>query len=332
MTTLRLSAPPPSPLLTRVPLSTEPLPALGEPPPHWPGRQISSGGLVMHVRETPSLAVDPVPSVYLHGLGGSATNWTDLAGLLAGRASGLAIDLPGFGLSQPLASADYSMSAQADAVAGILAGLDTGPVHLFGNSMGGGIALLLADRHPELVTTLTLISPAMPDLRLDLRRMSDPRLALAMLPVVGRLAKRGLVRMTPEEHTEQLLRLCFADPARVTPERFALAVEECSERMTMPWAGSALAPAVGAILREWLVPPDRSLWAVAGRITAPTLVIWGDRDRVISVRKAARTARMLSRGRLLVLPRTGHAAQMERPMSVARAVLGMWAAVDRGDW
>ena len=73
----------------------------------------------------------------------------------------------------------------------------------------------------------------------------------------------------------------------------------------------------------WLLPP---------KITAPTLVVWGTEDRLVSVRKAPRVARVVPRGRLLVLPRTGHVAQMERPVSVARAVAGMWEAVERRAW
>ncbi|HEX9335689.1 MAG TPA: alpha/beta hydrolase [Pseudonocardiaceae bacterium] len=332
---LRYPAPPARPLLTRVPLSDAALPVLDDLPWPWPGRHLAIGaigGETLHVRDTPGQHPDAPRAVYLHGLGGSATNWTELAGLLACRADGLAVDLPGFGLSPPPANGDFRMSTQADTIAAVVAATGGGPVHLFGNSMGGAIALLLADRRPDLVRSLTLVSPAMPDLRLDIRRMSDPRMALAVLPFVGRSARRALAALTARERTEQLLRLCFADPTRVTPARFDLAVAECAERMAMPWASNLLGPAVAAILRDWLAPPARSLWAVAHRVRVPTLVIWGDQDRVISVRKAARTARLLPRGRLLVLPRTGHAAQMERPTSVAKAVLGMWQAVDRGDW
>lgn len=329
---LRYPAPPAGPLLTRVPLSDAALPSLDGLPWPWPGRHLSVGDLTVHIRETPGPQPFAPRAVYLHGLGGSATNWTELAGLLAGTADGLAVDLPGFGLSPPPVDGDFRMSTQADTIARIIEATGEGPVHLFGNSMGGAIALLLADRRPDLVRSLTLVSPAMPDLRLDLRRMSDPRMAVAVLPLVGRSARRQLAALTARQRTEQLLRLCFADPTRVTPARFDLAVAECAERMAMPWASNLLGPAVAAIVREWLAPPARSLWAVAHRIKVPTLVIWGDQDRVISVRKAARTARLLPRGRLLVLPRTGHAAQMERPTSVAKAVLGMWQAVDRGDW
>jgi pimeloyl-ACP methyl ester carboxylesterase len=319
-------------LLTRVPLSDTPLPSLDDLSWPWPGWHRTYGDVTVHVRETPGLGTDGARAVYLHGLGGSATNWTELAGLLACRADGMSIDLPGFGFSPPSQSPDYRMSAQADAVAAMLDARGGPPAHLLGNSMGGGIAMLLAASRPDLVRSLTLISPAMPDLRLNVRRLSDPRMALAMVPVLGKRARIALAALTDREQIDQMLELCFAEPHRVSSARIALAEAELADRNSMPWAGQAVGAAVGAIFREWVAPARRSLWAVATRVQAPTLVVWGARDRVISVRKAPRTARLLPRGRLLVLPRTGHVAQMERPVTVARAVLGMWEAVDRGEW
>jgi pimeloyl-ACP methyl ester carboxylesterase len=317
-------------LLTRVPLSAADLPSLDRLTWPWPGRSTRYGDLEVYVRETPGPRVDAPRAVYLHGLGGSATNWTELAGLLAGHVHGFAVDLPGFGLSPPSRTPDYRMAKQAEAVVRMLDGGE--PAHLIGNSMGGGIALLLAAARPDLVRTLTLISPAMPDLRPDVRRLSDPRMAVAMLPFVGRKARAGLAKLTARDQIEQMLHLCFADPGRVSEERIALAVAELAERNSVPWAGRAVNTAASAIFRDWLLPAGRSLWAVARRVTAPTLVVWGAQDKVITVRKGPRTARLLPRGRLLVLPRTGHTAQMERPVTVARAVLGMWEAVDRGEW
>lgn len=320
-------------LLTRVPLADPgELAPVDERDWPWPGRNRRFGDLTVHVRETPARTPDPAPAVYLHGLGGSATNWTELAGLLSGRAEGLAIDLPGFGLSPPADSRDYRMAAQAVAVAAILDARGGAAAHVLGNSMGGGIALLLAAARPDLVRSLTLISPAMPDLRPDFRRLSDPRMALAVLPFVGRRARRALAEATARDQVVKMLRLCFAEPHRVPDSRIALAEAELVEQLALPWAGQASGPAAGAIFREWLVPPQRSMWAVLPRVHTPTLVVWGASDRVISVRKALRTTRLLPAGRLLVLPRTGHTAQMERPATVARAVLAMWEAVDAGSW
>ena len=318
--------------LTTVPWFTAPLPPLADGLPPWPGREIDLGDVVVHVRETPGPTAGAPRAVFVHGLGGAATNWTQLAAQLAHNVHGIAIDLPGFGRSRPPASGDFSLAGQADIVCRVIDRLGSGPVHLFGNSLGGDIALLVAAERPELVRTLTLVSPAVPDLRPSPSRISDPRMALASVPLIGRRMRRKLAAATARERTEQMLRVCFAVPDAVSEPRLALAVAETEERMAQPWAGFALHGASWEMLRAWVVPPARSLWTVIRRVPAPTLVIWGSQDRVMSVRKAPRVASLLSRGRLLVLPRTGHVAQMERPTTVARAVLGMWQAVAAAQW
>jgi pimeloyl-ACP methyl ester carboxylesterase len=65
------------------------------------------------------------------------------------------------------------------------------------------------------------------------------------------------------------------------------------------------------------------MWARMGAIKAPTLVVWGDRDRLVNVTRAARTARAIPGARLLVIRDVGHVAQMEQPGTVARAVLAL---------
>ena len=331
MTVLRPTAVPTRPLLTRVPLSTESLPPLSDPMTPWPGREIDLGGLRVHLRETAGPA-DGIPAFYVHGLGGSATNWTELAGQLSGRSPGYSIDLPGFGRSRPHLRTRARLADLADVVIRAISAVTDRPVHLFGNSMGGAISLLVAAERPDLVHTLTLISPAVPDLRPDVRRLSDPRMLVAALPVIGRQTRRALAAASAQERTEQMLRLCFAEPEKVSAGRIALATDEVRERDGMPWSTSAMTMATGALVRAWLTVGERSLWRVVNRVTVPTLVIWGDRDRLVSVRKAPRTATSLPNGRLLVLSNTGHVAQMERPTTVARASLGMWDAVATNEW
>ena len=167
-------------------------PPLDPHAPPWPGREVTSGGVTLHVRETPG--PDGCRAVYVHGLGGSALNWTDLAALLGTRAAGATVDLPGFGRSRPPAGFDFTPAAHADALLCFLAGRNE-PVHLLGNSLGGAIAISVAARRPELVRTLTLVSPAMPDRRPDPRRMADVRLALALVP--GRIGDRARAGSPP---------------------------------------------------------------------------------------------------------------------------------------
>ncbi|MBM7772115.1 pimeloyl-ACP methyl ester carboxylesterase [Actinokineospora baliensis] len=314
----------------QVPLSDAELPVLDPATAAWPGEVVESAGIRLHVRRTPG--VGDVTAVYVHGLGGSATNWTDLAASLAGYAPGIAVDLPGFGHSEPPKGYTYALTAHADALATWLRGLDLGPVHLLGNSMGGAISILLAARHPDLVRTLTLVSPAVPDLRPKASRMSDRRIPLAFLPVVGPRVRRALANLTPAERARQMLDLCYAEPWTVTEGRLAEATAEYAERAGMTWAGPALAASTIGLIRAWFATGPRSLWRALPHIKAPTLVIWGDRDRLMSVRKAPRTTRLIPRARLLVLQHTGHVAQMERPSTVARAVLGLWETAEAGDW
>jgi pimeloyl-ACP methyl ester carboxylesterase len=316
-----------------VPLSTAELPPVDRSRPAWPGADETIGGVRLHVRRTPGTGrgTDGVPAVYVHGLGGSATNWTDLADQLSGHAPGLAVDLPGFGRSAPPTGYDFTLRSHVATLIRVLRGLD-GPVHLLGNSMGGAISLLTAAEAPELVRTLTLVSPAVPDLRPSPKRLSDPRMVLAMLPVVGRRSREALATMPPTERARRMLDLCFADPSLVSEERVAESVAEYAERLDMAWSTPALAASTIALIRSWLVVGPRSLWRAAPKVTAPTLVVWGDKDKLMSVRKAPRTARAIPNARLLVLREVGHVAQMEQPDTVARAVLGLWDAAARNRW
>ena len=210
----------------------------------WPGHHEVLAGHEVHVRRTPG--PDGVtPAVFVHGLGGSASNWTDLAGLLAPLAPGLALDLPGFGRSAPPPHGRYSLTGSADAVTALLE--TTGPAHLFGNSMGGAVSILVAARRPELVRTLTLISPAVPDLRPDPRRISDPRLPLAYFPVVGGFFRRRLQSSTPRERAgstnhdwSSALKLRpSASAAHDCPPRSCASATACAIRCSGTRSGSA---------------------------------------------------------------------------------------------
>ncbi len=275
---------------------------------------------------------DADTAVYVHGLGGSSTNWTDLGALLAPWSAGIAVDLPGFGFSEPAPDFDFTLAAHTEQLAQYVAGLGTGPVHVLGNSMGGAIAALFAASRPDLVKTLTLISPAVPDLRPLPSRLSDPRMALAYLPVVGRSVRRQLAAMTPSERARQVIELCFADPSSFPESRLAELAEEHGERLELPWAMTAMNRSTTDIVRLWLARGPGSIWSALRAVTAPSLVVWGDRDRVISARKARRTARTLRDSRLVMLSNVGHVAQMEQPTAVAEAVLALWhgAKTDNG--
>ena len=292
-------------------------------PSRWPGRPVTLDGSVTYLRETPATTDHAEPALYVHGLGGSAANWTDLAGMLAHRLDGQAIDLPGFGRSDP--ARRYSIPAVANRVTRWIEHSGRGPVHLFGNSLGGAIVVRVAGTRPDLVRSLTLISPAMPFL--DPRRSAHGRMIpLLWIPRVDRLAQRRLHAIEPAELARQVLELCFADPSRIHDQRMAEAIEETRLRYDVPWYMDAyvrtLRGLIGSFVRAYL-PGAGSLWRVAARIQAPTLVIGGALDRLVDVRVAPQAARTIRDSRLLVLPGVGHVAQMEVPEIVARAVVAL---------
>lgn len=289
----------------------------------WPGREHLVDGHRTFVRYTPPTAPDSQPALYVHGLGGSSQNWTDLADVLSDRLDGEAIDLPGFGHSAP--TKRYTIPALAQQVAGWILQSDRGPVHLFGNSLGGAICTYLAATRPHLVRSLTLISPAMPFV--NVRRSKQSRLLpLLALPRVERIATRAMANLAPERVVEQVLANCWAEPDAVPPQRLEEAIDEQRRRMAVPWNAEAYVRTfralVGSFVQAYL-PGSSSLWRLAAQITAPTLVLWGKQDRLVDVRMAPQVARTIKDSRLLILDRVGHVAMMERPEITGRAVMAM---------
>ncbi|WBB66313.1 alpha/beta hydrolase [Micromonospora sp. WMMD812] len=297
-------------------------------PPPWPGRPVRLDGSVTYVRETPATGPAAEPALYVHGLGGSSQNWTDLAGLLADRLEGQAIDLPGFGRSEP--GRRYTVPALAERVVRWIEHAGRGPVHLFGNSLGGAVSVHVAGLRPDLVRTLTLVSPALPFL--DFRRSLQGRmLPLLALPRAEWLAARQLAQVAPEVLAEQVMEACVADLSRICEQRRKEALEEILVRYQAAHYATAYVRTfrglVSSFLRSYLPGPG-SLWRLARAVRAPTLVVGGRQDRMVDVRVAPQTARVIPDSRLLMLDGVGHVAQLEVPRLVARAVLGLLAETE----
>lgn len=257
------------------------------------------------------------PALYVHGLGGSSQNWSDLMPLLADRLDGEAIDLPGFGQSPPPDDGNYSVSAQARAVIRYLDAAGRGPVHLLGNSMGGAATTRVAAVRPDLVRTLTLVSPALPELRPQLTAVPTAMLAV---PGIARLFGRLTHDWTPERRTREVLALCYGDPGRVSPEGFNSAADEYARRLELPYFWEVMERSARGLVNAYTLGGQHNLWRQAERVLAPTLLVYGGRDRLVSFRMARRAAAAFRGSRLLTLPEAGHVAMMEYPEAVARAV------------
>lgn len=255
---------------------------------------------------------DVESALFVHGLAGSASNWTDLMGLLRDEIAGEAMDLPGFGYSPPPPDRDYSIDAHAQTVVRLIERSGRGPVHLFGNSLGGAISTRVAGTRPDLVRTLTLISPALPDLR---PRYGPARILAATMPGFGPWAMRRLTSLSAEQRVQGTLEMCLADPARLHPDRVMDLVADTRRRDELPHTADAIISSSRSIVTAYM---RRSLWRYAARVAAPTLLIYGRHDRLVDPRMAVRAGRAFRSSRVVVLPDVGHVAQMERPEAVAR--------------
>ncbi|MDQ0310472.1 pimeloyl-ACP methyl ester carboxylesterase [Kitasatospora herbaricolor] len=268
------------------------------------------------------------PALFVHGLGGSSDNWTELMDELSDLVDGEALDLPGFGRSAPPADGNLSLSGHVRAVIGYLEASGRGPVHLFGNSLGGAVAVRLAALRPDLVLSLTLISPALPEL--PPQRTAWPTGLLAVPGVPALMRRMPSNGRSVEDATEGLLRLVYGDVAAVPEARRAAAVAEYRRRTGLPYAMQVMVGSARGIVSAYTERGEQSLWRQAEQVRVPVLLVYGLKDKLVSYRSARRACAAFADARLLVLPESGHVAMMEYPARVARAARELLAEVSAG--
>lgn len=254
--------------------------------------------------------------VFIHGLGGSSLNWTELMHQLQPTMSGIAVDLPGFGMSPPPRDGDVSPRAYAQRLAQLLESQVSEPVDVFGNSLGGAIAVQLAARYPHLIRSLTLVSPALPSVYATRGNVHLPAIAL---PGVGEKLLAKYLELPPAERIKSTVDTTFADAARLKPERMADALAELEEREGLPYVTDVYLRSLRTLLATYVDRgPDRP-WKLAERISAPTLLVYGRKDPLVDSRSAHRATKAFPHAHVVVLPDSGHVAQMEHPEFVLAA-------------
>jgi pimeloyl-ACP methyl ester carboxylesterase len=244
---------------------------------------------------------DGPPLVFVHGLSGSWPNWLEQMPVLAGEHRVIALDLPGFG-SSPMPAGEISISGYARLLDRLLGQLDVDAAAVVGNSMGGFIAAELAIAFPQRVERLVLISAA------GISTHADPRTARAV-PTLRRaervLAATGAWVASKSDTVARRPRLRQATLNVVVrhPRRLpaALAAEQ------LRGAGKpGFLPALEAILHY-------DFRHRLAEIVCPTLIVWGDSDRLINVRDADVFAELIPGSRKVIFEDTGHMAMLERP-------------------
>ncbi|WP_046500388.1 alpha/beta fold hydrolase [Streptomyces odonnellii] len=291
-------------------------------------RTVALPGLTLSVRARPATRPGAPPALYVHGLGGSSRNWSGIMPLLADLLDGEAVDLPGFGDSPPPDDGNYSVTGHARAVIRMLDSGRRGPVHLFGNSMGGSVATVVAAARPDLVRTLTLVSPALPEIRVQ--RSAVPT-ALLALPGAAALFGRMTREWSAEQRTRGVLALCYGNPSSITEQELRDAVREMERRLQLPYFWDAMTRSARGIVNAYTLGGQHALWRQAERVLAPTLLVYGGRDQLVSYRMARKASAAFRDSRLLTLPDAGHVAMMEYPREVAQAARELIDNADKTD-
>ncbi len=251
----------------------------------------------------------------VHGLGGSSLNWVPLMGQLAGEYDLVALDLPGFGASPPPRDGDYTPSGHGRAVAALIAAVGpTGPVHLMGNSLGGAVSVQVAGRRPDLVSTLSLISPAMPRGRVG---KGNVHLPVVAIPGLGGALVKKYAQVPADLRLKSTMDACFTDTERLDDDVRAALLEEVHMRDGLTYAHDAFLGSLRGLMGSFLDPGPRRPWALAQQVACPVLAVYGEDDILVDARAASRAARAFPDVEVALISDCGHVAQMEHPTLVA---------------
>jgi len=257
------------------------------------------------------------PSVMVHGLGGNSKNWNYLAPLMTDVLDTVALDLPGFGASPPPRDGDYTPNGHAAAViAAIEESFGGRPVHLFGNSLGGHVSTVVAATRPDLVRSLTLVSPALPSFVPAKASMSVP---VTASPVLGPRLLARYHSTPPEQRAIAMGNLVLGDIDLAPQGWLDMIANDMAERDNLTYAQDAYTQSSRGLLRAYLHKGADDAWRDAERVQAPTLLVFGQRDKLVPINVARKARKHFATSRLIVLPDSGHVAQIEHPEIVNAA-------------
>jgi pimeloyl-ACP methyl ester carboxylesterase len=240
------------------------------------------------------------PLIFIHGLSGCWQNWLENIPYFARHHRVIAVDLPGFGQSE-MPAEEISIKGYAATIDALMTELGIDTAQIVGNSMGGFIGAELAIQHPARVERLVLVAAAglsIESIRTERKKGVRHRAENVAFFYIGWLASRSHTVATRRRLRSALLLLVAAHPAKLPP---ALTIEQVAGS-GKPGFSDALDAMCSYPLRDRLE-----------KITCPTFIVWGDKDRLVPVRDAAIFEELIPESRAVVYTDTGHVVMMERP-------------------
>jgi pimeloyl-ACP methyl ester carboxylesterase len=255
-----------------------------------PADMIDVAGTRLDVRD--SGPKDAPAILLLHGFGSSLHTWEDWSGPLSVDHRVIRLDLPGCGLSPPDPTGDYTDARSIAVLLALMDRLGVAKASVVGNSMGGRIAWTFAAEHPERVDKLILISPdGFESPGFEYGRKPD-------VPSTVRLMRYVL----PKPLVKMSLAPAYGDPKVMTDDL----ATRYYDLMRAPGVRDAMIARMEQSMRFDPVPRLE-------RIRAPTLLLWGEEDRMIPFANAADYVKAIPGAKLVPLPGVGHLPQEEAP-------------------
>lgn len=306
----------------------------GERSEQWAGvtSQVADiGGVRVHYLRTDAAGAprDAPPHLLVHPLGAGSWSWMDVIGPLAAHGAVFAPDLPGAGRTRSVDPNAGRAEHGARFLGELCETLDLDRVVLHGHSMGALVSALFAAGHPGRVARLVLTGPALPGLPDPPRFAWAWRLALGLAPRLARIPMRAGIRLktglwrrwrddpTDPRLTEAMARM-GTDASRISPALLSLIGEEI-ERYRVPWRiDGAIQAAVSALAA--LTVDEGTVRAELARIEAPTVVVWGDQDRLIPRRLVDGLMELHPAWEFRTVDGIGHLLPLEAPQMYVELV------------
>lgn len=247
-------------------------------------------GLTIHYKDTGPRDAPVV--LLLHGFGSSLQTWDVWAASLETHYRVIRLDLPGFGLTGPSPLHDYSEAGDLATLTHFVDKLGVSRFSIIGHSMGGKMAWGLAAAAPERVSALVLLAPDGFPAAKDIG--SKPYAMPSIMGVIKFSLPKFLVRQSIEP--------AFFDANALSDSL----VDRYYDMLRAPGVRAAILERSNQTIYTDPIPRLK-------KITAPTLLIWGEQDRMIPSSNAQSYAGVLSVSQTVLLPKQGHLIQEEKP-------------------
>lgn len=254
---------------------------------------------------------DGEPVVLMHGIPTGAELWRDLLSVLADAGyRAYAPDLPGYGLTRVPADADHSLAGAAETVAAWLRDRGIGPVWAIGHDLGASVQIL-AVRHPDLVSRMSLVNTVVDDLW-----PVTPVKLLRLSARVGLYPALVRTKLFPNPYLRRELRRAFADADRLTEDHLRRVMFD--SKVVDGEGRRAFQRHVAALDNDQTAEIAPSL----SGLDIPCQLVWGMDDPFQPwERSGARLAELLPDPAVVQLPDCGHFVPLECPDRLAEALL-----------